>query len=170
MPEQYLKIRDSLLESGKSEEEAKRIAAATYNKHHPGAPMGPHTHDEDEFTDFYADLPTDYSKLKPVQPGSPAEVFCHFHEAMPELVQDESFITDHEQAGLAMAVKIDRLLLDKLKTYLRHEIGEGRSEGQDVENAMVALGAEKMCEELVDEFLNDCFEQGCDAEMERLEA
>jgi hypothetical protein len=32
MPEKYLKIRDSLIASGKSSKEAKRIAAATYNK------------------------------------------------------------------------------------------------------------------------------------------
>jgi|HubBroStandDraft_6_1064221.scaffolds.fasta_scaffold180397_4 hypothetical protein len=32
MPERYIKIRDSLIKQGKSEKEAKRIAAATYNK------------------------------------------------------------------------------------------------------------------------------------------
>lgn len=41
MPKQYEKIRDSLLKRGKSEKEAKRIAAATYNKQHPGHPMHP---------------------------------------------------------------------------------------------------------------------------------
>lgn len=32
MPKKYEKIRDSLKRSGKSDKEAKRIAAATYNK------------------------------------------------------------------------------------------------------------------------------------------
>lgn len=32
MPERYLAIKESLLKEGKSLEEAKRIAAATYNK------------------------------------------------------------------------------------------------------------------------------------------
>lgn len=41
MPKEYEKIRDSLLASGKSEKDAKRIAAATYNKHHPDRPMRP---------------------------------------------------------------------------------------------------------------------------------
>jgi len=42
MPKQYEAIRDSLIARGKSEKEAKRIAAATYNKRHPGHPMHPH--------------------------------------------------------------------------------------------------------------------------------
>lgn len=42
MPKQYEAIRDSLIQEGKSEKEAKRIAAATYNKRHPGHPMKPH--------------------------------------------------------------------------------------------------------------------------------
>ena len=33
MPEKYERIRDSLLARGKSAKTAKRIAAATYNKH-----------------------------------------------------------------------------------------------------------------------------------------
>lgn len=32
MPARYEKIRDALLKRGKSEKDAKRIAAATYNK------------------------------------------------------------------------------------------------------------------------------------------
>jgi hypothetical protein len=40
MPKQYEAIRDSLIERGYSEEEAKRIAAATWNKHHPEDPVG----------------------------------------------------------------------------------------------------------------------------------
>lgn len=32
MPERYLKIKESLMASGKSEDEAQRIASATYNK------------------------------------------------------------------------------------------------------------------------------------------
>lgn len=32
MPKQYERIRDSLKKSGKSDKEAKRIAAATFNK------------------------------------------------------------------------------------------------------------------------------------------
>lgn len=39
MPEQYLKIKRSLKASGKSDKEAKRIAAATYNKTHPDNPV-----------------------------------------------------------------------------------------------------------------------------------
>ena len=36
MPKEYEKIRDSLKKRGKSAKEAKRIAAATYNKRHKG--------------------------------------------------------------------------------------------------------------------------------------
>lgn len=42
MPKQYEAIRDSLKKGGKSDKEAKRIAAATYNKQHPGHPMHGH--------------------------------------------------------------------------------------------------------------------------------
>jgi len=42
MPKQYEAIRDRLMQDGKSEKEAKRIAAATYNKRHPGHPMKAH--------------------------------------------------------------------------------------------------------------------------------
>lgn len=42
MPAQYEAIRDDLIKRGKSEKEAKRIAAATYNARHPGNPMRPH--------------------------------------------------------------------------------------------------------------------------------
>jgi hypothetical protein len=42
MPAQYLAIKASLKKSGKSDKEAKRIAAATYNKQHPGHPMHGH--------------------------------------------------------------------------------------------------------------------------------
>lgn len=42
MPKQYERIRDSLIRRGKGTKEAKRIAAATYNKQHPGHPMRPH--------------------------------------------------------------------------------------------------------------------------------
>lgn len=42
MPEQYLRIKESLLKRGKSDKEAKRIAAATYNSRHPGHPMHGH--------------------------------------------------------------------------------------------------------------------------------
>jgi hypothetical protein len=42
MPKQYEAIRDSLISRGKSEKEAKRIAAATYNSRHPGHPMHRH--------------------------------------------------------------------------------------------------------------------------------
>lgn len=36
MPKEYEHIKTSELKAGKSMKEAKRIAAATYNKHHPG--------------------------------------------------------------------------------------------------------------------------------------
>lgn len=39
MPKQYEAIRDNLEAKGKPEKEAKRIAAATYNKHHPNNPV-----------------------------------------------------------------------------------------------------------------------------------
>ena len=39
MPAQYEAIRDSLLKSGKGLQEAKRIAAATYNKTHKKNPV-----------------------------------------------------------------------------------------------------------------------------------
>lgn len=39
MPEGYLKIRDSLIAKGKSEEDAKSIAAAIWNKHHKDNPV-----------------------------------------------------------------------------------------------------------------------------------
>ncbi len=42
MPRQYEAIRDNLMKHGKGEKESKRIAAATYNKQHPGHPMHPH--------------------------------------------------------------------------------------------------------------------------------
>jgi hypothetical protein len=42
MPAQYERIRDSYLKRGKSEKEAKRLAAMTYNSQHPGNPMIPH--------------------------------------------------------------------------------------------------------------------------------
>lgn len=35
MPKEYEAMRNSLLSRGKSSQEAKRIAAATYNKRHP---------------------------------------------------------------------------------------------------------------------------------------
>jgi hypothetical protein len=41
MPKQYLAIKRALKKKGKSDKEAKRIAAATYNKNHPGNPMSP---------------------------------------------------------------------------------------------------------------------------------
>lgn len=40
MPKGYEEIRDSLIARGYSEKDAKRIAAATWNKHHPNAPVG----------------------------------------------------------------------------------------------------------------------------------
>jgi hypothetical protein len=43
MPAQYEAIRDSLVKRGKDYDEAQRIAAATYNKHHKKHPMGPHS-------------------------------------------------------------------------------------------------------------------------------
>lgn len=43
MPEQYERIKESELARGAGEKDAKRIAAATYNKHHPDDPVGPHT-------------------------------------------------------------------------------------------------------------------------------
>lgn len=42
MPKQYEEIRDSYVRRGKSLKEAKSIAAATYNKQHPGHPLKPH--------------------------------------------------------------------------------------------------------------------------------
>lgn len=39
MPAEYTKIRDALIKQGKTPQEAKRIAAATYNKRHPSAPV-----------------------------------------------------------------------------------------------------------------------------------
>lgn len=39
MPAQYEHIRDSEIARGVSYDEAQRIAAATYNKQHPGHPM-----------------------------------------------------------------------------------------------------------------------------------
>ncbi len=39
MPAEYTKIRDKLIKSGRDPKEAKRIAAATYNKRHPSAPV-----------------------------------------------------------------------------------------------------------------------------------
>jgi hypothetical protein len=41
MPKQYEDIKNSELKSGKPLKEAERIGAATYNKQHPGNPMGP---------------------------------------------------------------------------------------------------------------------------------
>lgn len=42
MPKQYEHIRDRLINQGVSAKEAKRIAAATWNKHHPSHPVGRH--------------------------------------------------------------------------------------------------------------------------------
>ena len=42
MPKQYERIKASLLKRGTSLKKAKSIAAATYNKQHPGNPMRPH--------------------------------------------------------------------------------------------------------------------------------
>ena len=39
MPAEYEAIRDNLRKRGKSMKEAKRIAAATFNKRHPGKPL-----------------------------------------------------------------------------------------------------------------------------------
>lgn len=39
MPVEYEKSRDSELQRGVSVKDAKRIAAATYNKRHPGHPL-----------------------------------------------------------------------------------------------------------------------------------
>jgi hypothetical protein len=39
MPAEYLAIERQQLKSGKSKKVAKRIAAATYNKKHPGNPV-----------------------------------------------------------------------------------------------------------------------------------
>lgn len=44
MPAQYEAIRDSLVKQGKDYDEAQRIAAATYNKRHPGKPMSAKDH------------------------------------------------------------------------------------------------------------------------------
>ncbi len=41
MPKQYEEIKKSELARGASLKTAKRIAAATYNKQHPGHPMHP---------------------------------------------------------------------------------------------------------------------------------
>lgn len=41
MPAQYERIKESYLKRGKPLKEAKRIAAATYNKHHKSDPVGP---------------------------------------------------------------------------------------------------------------------------------
>ena len=43
MPKQYEAIKAQLIGKGRPEKEAKSIAAATYNKQHPGKPMGPWT-------------------------------------------------------------------------------------------------------------------------------
>lgn len=43
-PLQYEHIRDAYIKKGVSEKKAKSIAAATYNKAHPGHPMKPGTH------------------------------------------------------------------------------------------------------------------------------
>lgn len=43
MPKQYEAIRDRLIEKGKSEREAKRIAAKTYNKRARGLGVRPVT-------------------------------------------------------------------------------------------------------------------------------
>jgi hypothetical protein len=129
----------------------------------------PHTHSDDEFTDFYADLPTDYSRLKPIQHGSPAEVFSCFSGV--GLDQPEGFASYHEENAVREAVEIDRLLLDRLKSYLRHELGEGRmvgTEGQDVENCLISIDAERLIEVLVDNFLSDHFESGCEEELDAL--
>ena len=40
MPREYEAIRDALRKHGKPMDTAQRIAAATYNKRHPGNPMG----------------------------------------------------------------------------------------------------------------------------------
>lgn len=46
MPKQYEDIRDSYVRRGKPLKEAKRLAAMTYNKLHPGHAMRPdHTAD-----------------------------------------------------------------------------------------------------------------------------
>ena len=39
MPAEYEKIRDSLVARGENYDKAQAIAAATYNKRHPGHPM-----------------------------------------------------------------------------------------------------------------------------------
>lgn len=39
MPREYEHIRDSLVSRGKGYDEAQSIAAATYNKRHPGKPV-----------------------------------------------------------------------------------------------------------------------------------
>lgn len=52
MPKQYEKIRNRLISKGTPTKEAKRIAAATYNKQHPGNPMRPHKKDRRE-THYY---------------------------------------------------------------------------------------------------------------------
>lgn len=41
MPKQYTDIRDSYVKRGMDYDKAQAIAAATYNKRHPGAPMSP---------------------------------------------------------------------------------------------------------------------------------
>lgn len=44
MPAQYERIRDSLVARGENYDKAQAIAAATYNKQHPGHPMGKDEH------------------------------------------------------------------------------------------------------------------------------
>lgn len=44
MPKQYTRIRDALVKRGTPYDEAQAIAAATYNKRHPGHPMKPKKH------------------------------------------------------------------------------------------------------------------------------
>lgn len=42
MPKQYEHIRDSYVAKGMDYDKAQAIAAATYNKQHPGKPLRPH--------------------------------------------------------------------------------------------------------------------------------
>lgn len=92
MPEQYEKIRDSLLARGKGEKAAKAEAAATYNKHHPSHPVGPHT-------DYAATtgVPVEFKAA-----SAPRQVVTIYHKHRQEKLDDGAAEADAHRYAMRM--------------------------------------------------------------------
>ena len=96
MPAQYEDIKESELKSGKSLKEAKRIASATWNKTHPGDPIGPHREPPGNYA--ASSVPAPHTAIA----AAPKEVTDLYHKHHSEMLDAGK---SHEEAhahGLRM--------------------------------------------------------------------